>query len=171
MGPDAIPTPFDINPIPYFAFSPGTREWLALLTIALCAFALVKLRQFFARSSRTGLKAIAIAMGELSALLMERAAPAQLLSKASLTLRRILSQSSKTDFSSMSRRELEAQLAALPAAAGREVIPVLVKLESRRYDPGLSQDEAGVLLKEALAALDAYRSALLTSERGQRRKK
>ena len=152
-----IPSPYDIMPLPRFAYAPGPIEWSILAALAVAAAALLFfLRRCSARRrSRTNVLRIAIAeMEKLAAVQADREA----LAKTSLILRRAVSYWRDVDITALAPAELNALLlsgrAGIPTAVGE----LILWLEKHKFAAAAKFEIDPNMIKAAVLALQQFKN-------------
>jgi len=150
MTPEPSPTPFDIVPIPAFAYVPTGGVWVLVLLIGAAAiFAAYHLARG-RRLNREQLNLHLLIIAELKTL-RTRAAASKLIDKESCArlsalLRRYLTLRCGCTIWQLTASELERASAAQKRVTIRHLIEDLIGLESRKYAPAeLSEFPAGRL--------------------------
>ncbi len=154
---DPLPTPYDIAPLPHFAFEPSASTWiifgLAALALALLALAIRYAglrRQSPARAAQT-LRSRLLSMRAQSPQANTRHTGEEL----SLLLRRFLASRFGASIPALSRTELEDYYLRYPEKPWADLFRAVITLEDTKYSPQPS-DAATVkaLIDTCLTALD-----------------
>ena len=148
-----IPTPYDILPLPVFAWVPGVAIWALVALILFLGFFLVK---WICRSPRSEpQQALLLVRTELQALASSDLPGSEVLGRLSLVLRRYFSVLAGKDLSSLSLRELERSLTSKNLERQASLANLLLGIERRRYSPDtidLAQSKQLVSEAERLSA-------------------
>lgn len=148
-----IPTPYDILPLPVFAWVPGVAIWALVALILFLGFFLVK---WICRSPRSEpQQALLLVRTELQALASSDLPGSEVLGRLSLVLRRYFSVLAGRDLSSLSLRELERSLTSKNLERQASLANLLLGIERRRYSPDtidLAQSKQLVSEAERLSA-------------------
>ena len=149
----ATPTlPFDIVPIPRFAYVPGLWAWLALGCAGFAVWLTFKFfRQRLARQTSVG--AITLARQDLEALQRKPLPQRESLALVSLILRRILSNTMGIDASHMTLRELEMQAPHVSSSIAGKLVTFLAQHEAALYGISAQPGDALTVVNEAVQLL------------------
>lgn len=152
MTPEALPTPYDITPLPGLPFVPSLWVWAALLLISLILLAITA---GVPRRKRDlpNRPAFNEALAALASIEKADVLPRERLASSSLAARRFLTTLGGEDFRSRTATEL-CSGAGLPAAI-RPVLEVTAEIEAARFNPALTSHEAYDLARRLAEALRA----------------
>lgn len=163
---DPVPTPFDITPIPVFAFTPGVIAWITVIGSALLILLILKLfeKRILSRKSK-GSAAIESAIKELEALLgRELLDPKAALSSAQRTVRLAIAVS-EPPFNGihpteMSSKELSEWQQSAAAPLGK-ILEQIIGIESEVYSgSAITTEKAVSEIKLLKSTLSSYGSNL-----------
>lgn len=158
--PEALPTPYDILPVPYFPWTPSVAVWLSFIVLVLVASIIIRISAGKVQSDFYG-PALDAAAAELKALLASPNFEAELeliRDKASIIGRRALSAAHPLPFASMGPSELGEAAEGLsgPIKGAALSLRDIDNLRYRSLDPELSRQS----LMKFLAALELMRTVV-----------
>lgn len=156
----------DLSPIPYFPYQPGWLEWSILL---LFVFAISALAFYITRRPRTKIKqAIEFCLKELNYIEDMLKLPdtskdqvAEYLSKASILVKRLLSNTEDTNIASLTLKELKELQANLKSESLRTLIDSLCDVEDTRFHPKIEQSNSSNLIHNLRNSLIEYKEVAL----------
>jgi|GEM_PF-4551463 len=143
------PTPYDITPIPFFAFEPGLYLWvLAIILIILSIFLVRRLK----KNKKPVSKATAISVAQRSIEKLDSSAGADL--RLSFILRRLTSHLTGLPFLSLTAVEISEISRSEGSKNKQALFELICQLESSRY----SGEKDGSFEKSRSRALEIIRS-------------
>lgn len=157
---EPLPTPYDILPIPYFAYAPGYLEWLMVLTAALLLLAAVVIfyRRNVASNSQSLPNFFQIAESAFQQAMQECSANPQQgcpWAKVILVAKRFLSVAEQVDFSSMTPAELKEFIESCDKRELCLVLNLIHSLDLQKYQKGTPGNQYDKL-RELLNGLRDY---------------
>jgi hypothetical protein len=161
MTPEALPTPYDITPLPSLPVVPSLLVWAALLLLSILVTLLIAgvPRR---RSRISDEPAFAAALEQLRKFEHSTEAEAKRLALSSLAARRLLTTLTGVDLSSLTAAEL-LSYADLPKAL-KKVAESTAALESARFSPTLSSPQVTALIRQLAAELKEAAATYPTTE-------
>ncbi len=151
--PDAIPTPFDITPIPHIPWQPGRLEWLFLLA-GLALFALAAYYRLRPRTEPMRVTIIDLLLKDIEQTAKVRSPDA--IQRISHLVRRVIEYLSSVEISSMSPGELEVLSRSATPPSLSESLRCLAALEASVYAPPSELQESDILATTLVRALKEY---------------
>ena len=145
MTPEALPTPYDITPLPSLPVVPSLLVWAALLLLSILVTLLIAGAPR-RRSRISDQPAFAAALEQLRKFEHSTGAEAERLALSSLVVRRLLTTLTGVDVSSLTAAELLSH-AALPGTL-RKVAESTAALEAARFSPTLSPPQVTSLIRQ-----------------------
>jgi hypothetical protein len=164
--PEPLPTPYDITPIPIFAYIPALSTWLVLLALGIVAAALAYGFGRGGRLRRERVNSYRLLLSELASLRagMEAAAPTKFakdtISRLSLLLRRYITLRGGTAVWQLSPAELTQTIKGLQSAPLKKLMQSVLALEQMKYAPDGAATISLGELAEIEAAVEAYEDEL-----------
>ncbi len=153
--PDAVATPYDIQPIPYFAYTPSTLVWLlcAAAALAVLYLAIRKRRSKLARNASFVTQELERCLEKLQ---HEACDLKTALAGSGLLVRRFLALELDQPVHAMGRRELSALIEVsnnphLISLAGQ-----LLRLETATYLPEIDPGSAAQILRTLSGEFKEY---------------
>ena len=156
-------TPYDITSIPFFPYSPGLIAWAVFVVLALALLAGFRFAILSARKRGPARSSFDLAFSELKKLArLARASQnkKEILARASLIVKRLLSAMGGRDISHCTAAELEEYAKQLDSGALQEVLTSVYQIENSKYQPDDRDLRATELVNELLEKLHAYRAEL-----------
>lgn len=156
---EAIPTPFDITPIPHIPWEPGAVSWVVAVMTLLLVSAAVALWGRYGRSSRNE-RALRRLLRELSALQASKAGPE--CERFSRLARRIFSSLVGIDLAGCSPDELRRLAAATEDLEEAEALRLIAQIEEFAYAPASAPrpEPISAVSARVTAAIKAYAGSL-----------
>lgn len=158
----------DIADIPYFAFSPGIISWSIFCTVSLLS--LVLLVYFLRRSNKyKSNSAFTEAIQILDNVIRSfgtgsNIAIKELVTRATLIVKRLLSRFENPAFSSASIKDIENLSGESKNQELKAICQVLVSLENLKYQPFENPSESLQILNELRNKVVKYRESKLVSD-------
>lgn len=154
------PTPYDITPLPAFAYAPGLGDWLLVLGL-VCAFAASTLMVLRALNKRRrSLDPFTIALSELATLSAHHdMSTKESLARASLLVKRLGQHLNAGPLPHMAPRELLNFVENCSSAELRALIAEAATIDTLRFAPALPPEE----LRARLGRLETLVLALQRS--------
>lgn len=153
--PSALPTPYDITPLPIFAFEPGVREWLGFVVLVLAIMTVVS---FIARRARRNspIEAFSFALAELMTLRREseRDLSKERLARASLIVKRLASALSGSPIAQFSPNELREYARSASNSSLSPLLLRVVELDSFKYQPDGATLPSSAALGELISLVE-----------------
>lgn len=151
------PTPYDITPLPYFAYQASLSDWgllLAAIAILFLSLGIVGRRQRL----RGTIEAFALARSELIRLRSENSTglSKNSSSRASLTVKRLLSSVLGLPLAQLAPRELGAEMERSKSAALKRLLQLVMELDSYAYQPEHAQLPDSSVLRDIVATIESF---------------
>ena len=153
---EALPTPFDITPIPYVAWEPNAESWVIVAATFAVILAFLLARSLFWRGARE--RAVRQLLRELAR--SQASGPGAACERYSRLARRILSFLVGIDLSGCSADELRRLASASGDQRESEVLELLARIEDCAYAP------VGSVQSSEVSSLSSRVTAILTEYAG-----
>ncbi|RIL12099.1 MAG: hypothetical protein DCC75_01070 [Proteobacteria bacterium] len=156
--------PYDITPIPRFAFTPGLTFWLIFITFWAVLLLALWLRRCLENKKPPALDPLSAALIEITAISQRlnggplRRLDAEQISSA---LKRALASQGLIDLSALGIKEIETTRGDLHGM--REIVQTLVKLEKVKYGKEAGSEISAAQLR---ALIDALQDLQIAAQRG-----
>jgi hypothetical protein len=142
-----LPTPYDITPLPAFAYAPGLSDWLLVVGLlsVLCVLVFVVSRF---RGKRRSLDPFAVAISELGSLSANRGMkPKEALARASLLVKRLGEHLNAGPLPHMTPRELHTFVAQGTSPELIALINEAAAIDDLRFAPEILPEEVQTRLR------------------------
>ncbi|MBN8548036.1 MAG: hypothetical protein J0M12_01845 [Deltaproteobacteria bacterium] len=155
------PTPYDITPLPYFAYQASLSDWgLLLVTVAILFLVLSLLGR--RHRMRGTVEAFALARSELIRLRSDNVSglSKESSSRASLTVKRLLSSVLGLPLAQLAPRELSQELERSKSPALKRLLQLVIELDSYAYQPEQAQLSDSAILGEMISTIERFEQEL-----------
>ena len=160
--PQPLPTPYDITPIPFFPIVPGIVAWIIVAIIAMVIAAIIARVPLSRRGSPAS--ALNTAEKELRSLQSREIEPKELLSGASLIIRRLLAALTSLNLRSATAAEIREFAQAQPDSI-QSLLRAAATIEETRFIPAVSREDASRFVEELQSGLRSAREYFAKPER------
>ncbi len=163
--PATLPTPYDITPLPFFAYEPGARDWLMVGVVTIVVLGVIL---FISRRSRRNstIEAISFALSELMALRRdgEKVLSKDRLARASLIVKRLASSLLGAPIAQFSPNELRRYVESDLSAGSKQLLERILALDAYKYQPDTAELPPAAVLGELIALVEKLQREVVSRE-------